>query len=134
MARTLTEIYSQAKETRDEYLGTTNISNSSKMSVLDTFTWITSSCIWVFENLLDVFKVDIANDLQNRVNGTAAYYANALLKYQSGDELVVNEQGTAFSYATVDASKRVVSKASYSEYAVEGFHDKALLLQIATGD
>lgn len=134
MARTLTEIYSAAKEKRDEYLELTEFHNSSKMSVLDAFTWVVSACIWTFENILDVFKVDIAKDLQYRINGNAAYYANALLKYQSGDVLQMNDEGTSFSYPNIDASKRIITKVSYSEVAEEGFNDKKLYLKVATGE
>lgn len=133
MARSLTEIYTASKEARDKYLELTEFQNTSKMSVLDTFTWVTSACIWVFDTILDTFKVDLAKELQNRINGTPSYYANALLKYQSGDELVMNDEGTAFSYSTTDESKRVVSKVSYSEYSSDGFYDKILLLKTATG-
>ena len=133
MARTLTEIYNATKEVRDQYLELTEFKNSSKMSVLDTFMWVTSTCIWIFETILDTFKVDLAKDLRNRVNGTPAYYANALLKYQSGDQLLMNEEGTSFSYAAIDESKRIISKVSYSEYSSDGFYDKILLLKIATG-
>lgn len=134
MARTLTEIYTVAKNYRNQYLELTEFQNSSKMSVIDAFTWVTSACIWTFENILDIFKVDLAKDLQNRINGNAAYYANALLKYQSGDELEMNEEGTAFSYPTIDETKRVITRVSYSEYQEEGFYDKQLILKIATGE
>jgi hypothetical protein len=133
MARTLTEIYTIAKECRNQYLELTEFKNSSKMSVLDAFTWVSSACIWAFENIMDVFKVDLAKDLQNRINGTPAYYANALMKYQLGDELVISEDGTKFSYPTVDETKRIVTKVSYSEFQEDGFYDKSLLLKIATG-
>ena len=133
MARSLTEIYNEAKETRDKYLETTEAGNDSKMSVLNAITWTTSACIWVFENIIDTFKVDMARELQNRVNGTPAYYASALLKYQSGDKLVLNDEGTQFSYANIDETKRVVTKVSYSEYQSDGFYDKILLLKVATG-
>ena len=134
MARTLTEIYTVAKQCRDKYLELTEFQNDSKMSILDAFTWVTSSCIWAFENILDVFKVDLAKDLQNRVNGTPAYFANALLKYQSGDDLVVSEDGASFSYATIDESKRIISKVSYSEVVEDGYHDKLAVYKIATGE
>lgn len=133
MARTLSEIYASAKECRNKYLELTEFENSSKMSIIDAFTWVVSACIWTFENILDVFKVDLANDLQNKVNGTPSYYANALTKYQSGDELEINEDGTSFSYPTIDTSKRIVTRASYYETTEEGFHDKKLVLKIATG-
>lgn len=133
MARSLTEIYTVSKETRDQYLELTEFNNTSKMSVLDAFTWVTSACIWAFETIMDIFKVDLAKDLQNRINGTPAYYANALLKYQQGDELVMNDEGTSFSYSIPDENKRIITKVSYSEISNENFYDKVLLLKIATG-
>lgn len=134
MARTLTEIYSVAKSCRDQYLQLTEFQNSSKLSILDAFTWVTSACIWTFENILDVFKVDLAKELQNRINGTPAYYANAMLKYQHGDELVMNDEGTQFSYPTIDTSKRIITKVAYSENEEVGFRDKELLLKVAKGE
>lgn len=133
MARTLSEIYAEAKDTRNQYLELTEFENSSKMSILDTFTWVTSACIWTFENVMDVFKIDLAKDLQNRINGTPAYFANALLKYQSGDDLVMNEEGTAFSYPNIDPSKRIITKVAYFEEEEKGFYDKMVRFKIATG-
>jgi hypothetical protein len=133
MARSLTEIYTTSKQIKDQYLELTEFKNSSKMSILDTFTWVVSACIMVFETILDTFKIDLAKELQNRINGTPAYYANALLKYQSEDELIMNDEGTSFSYNTVNEDKRIISKVSYSEYASAEFFDKILLLKIATG-
>ena len=43
MARTLSEIYHDAKNKRDEYLELTEFKNDSKMSVLDAFTWVVSA-------------------------------------------------------------------------------------------
>ena len=134
MARTLSEIYAEAKDCRNNYLELTEFENSSKMSILDAFTWVTSACIWTFENIMDVFKVDLAKDLQNRINGTPSYFANALMKYQSGDDLVMNEDGTIFSYQNVNVSKRIITKVAYSEEEDEGFHDKIVRFKIATGE
>lgn len=134
MARTLSEIYQEARNIRNQRLELTEINNSSKMSVMDAFTWVTSACVWSFENLLDVFKVDVAMDLQDKINGTPAYYANALLKYQHGDRLEMNEEGTQFYYPTIDETKRVVTKVAYSEVSHEHFYDKDLVLKVATGD
>ena len=134
MARTLSEIYKEAVDKRNEYLQLTEFKNDSKMSILDAFTWVVSACIWSFENIMEVFQTDIAVDIQNRINGTPAYYASALLKYQSGDELQVSDDGTTFNYPTVDESKRVITKVSYSEVQEQGFYDKKLIFKLATGD
>lgn len=135
MARTLSEIYASAKAYRDEYLGLTEkpVENGSKMSVIDAFTWVASACVWSFDNILDVFQNDVALDLQNKVNGTPAYYGNALLKYQAGDSLRMNDEGTAFSYAQVDEDKRIITRVSYSELKEEGFYDSKLVYKVAKG-
>ena len=133
MARSLTEIYNEAKTCRERYLELNECNNDSKMSIMDAFTWVTSACIWSFETILDVFKTDIVNDLQKRTLGTPTYYANALLKYQHGDSLVPNEEGTSFAYSTINEDKRVIKKVSYSEEAEEGFYDKRLVLKVAKG-
>ena len=133
MARTLSEIYTEAKSARNKHLELTEFKNDSKMSVLDAFTWVTSACVWSFENLLDVFKVDLAKDLTNRITGTPAYFANMLIKYQKGDELEVSEDGTRFGYATIDPNKRIVTKAAYSEGREDGFNDNMMILKIASG-
>jgi len=133
MARSLKTIYEEARSVRNQYLELTEFQNSSKMSVLDAITWVTSACIWSFENILDVFQVDVTNDLKNRVNGTPAYYVNALLKFQYGDELMMNDDGTQFHYEVTDATKRVITKAVYSETETPGFHDRQLVLKVAGG-
>lgn len=133
MARTLSEIYAEAKSARNKHLELTEFKNDSKMSVLDAFTWVTSACVWSFENLLDVFKVDLAKDLSNRINGTPAYFANMLTKYQTGDELEVNEDGTRFGYAVIDPNKRIITKVAYSEGREDGFNDNMMILKIASG-
>ena len=127
MARTLSEIYNQAVSIKNRNLNINlpenesqvfesqpafndlqNTNNGSKMSVMNAFIWIVSACIWSFECLLDVFQADLILDLRNRVNGTAAYYVNALYRYQHGDTLIINDDGTQLSYATDNPAKRVI--------------------------
>ena len=136
MARTLTEIYTTSKRFRDAYLESTEkkISNGSKMSVLDAFTWATSACIWAFECVMDVFKVDLADDMNHRINGTPAYFSKQLLNYQDGDELAVSNDGSIFFYPTIDEGKRIISKVSYSEMNEEGFNDKKMVFKVASGE
>lgn len=133
MARTLTEIYNEAKKTKDKYLALSEFDNDSKMSVINSLLWVSAACIWTFETILDVYTVDMALALQNRINGTPAYYTSALLKYQKGDQLVVAEDGASFAYANIDEEKRIITRVSYSEFNVEGFHDKGLIYKVASG-
>lgn len=134
MSRTLTEIYNEAVETRNNYLELTELTNDSKMSIINAFTWVVSAAIYSFETLLDVFMTDIATIFSARINGTPAYYANAMLKWQYGDDLQVNDEGTAFSYATVDTTKRIITHASYQETYNADYKDDLLILKVATGE
>ena len=134
MSRTLTEIYNEAVDTRNKYLELTELTNDSKMSIINAFTWVTSAAIYSFETLLDVFMTDISTIFNSRINGTPAYYANAMLKWQFGDELVINDEGTSFSYAQEDTTKRIISHVSYQEVYSEAYKDDVLILKVATGE
>ena len=134
MRRTLTEIYNEAVETRNKYLELTELTNDSKMSIINAFTWVTAAAIYSFETLLDVFTTDIAKTFTQRINGTSAYYANAMLKWQYGDDLIINDEGTAFHYATEDTTKRLITHVSYQEYYNEEFKDNILILKVASGE
>lgn len=134
MSRTLTEIYNEAVETRNKYLELTELTNDSKMSIINAFTWVTAAAIYSFETLLDVFTTDIAKTFTQRINGTSAYYANAMLKWQYGDDLIINDEGTTFHYATEDTTKRLITHVSYQEYYNEEFKDNILILKVASGE
>lgn len=134
MSRTLTEIYNEAVETRNKYLELTELTNDSKMSIINAFTLVTAAAIYSFETLLDVFTTDIAKTFTQRINGTSAYYANAMLKWQYGDDLIINDEGTAFHYATEDTTKRLITHVSYQEYYNEEFKDNILILKVASGE
>lgn len=133
MSRTIRDIYNEAVAERDKRLELKEFDSDSKLSIVNGLTWVVSAMIYSFETLLDVFAVDISNVINNRVNGTPVYYANALLQYQKGDELVVREDGLAFGYATTDETKRIVTQVSYTESTDDSNLDSKLILKVATG-
>lgn len=131
MARTLSEIYNAAVAVKNERMELRGVSNGSTMSVMNAFIWVVSACIWSFENLFDVLQADLLLDLRDRINGTPAYYTNILLRYQHGDELVPNAEGTRFSYAKDDPSKRVISKVAFTEAKEARHYDRLLMFKVA---
>lgn len=134
MSRTINEIYKQAVEERNKRLELNEFKSDSKMSILNGITWAFSAVIYSFETLLDVFAVDISTTINNRVNGTPVYYANALLQYQKGDTLSVREDGLAFGYTTIDETKRIITQVSYSESSSDVNLDNKLIMKVATGE
>ena len=133
MGRTIKEIYNEAITIRNKRLELNEFSNDSKLSIMNGITWVTASVIYTFETILDVFAIDISTTINNRINGTATYYANALLQYQKGDDVVVREDGLAFGYAVIDKTKRIITQVSYSYNTTDSNIDEKLILKIATG-
>ena len=134
MSRTINDIYKAAVEERNKRLELKEFNSDSKVSILNGITWTFAAVIQSFEMLLDVFAIDISTVINNRINGTPKYYANALLQYQKGDTLVVREDGLAFGYATVDETKRIVTQVSYIESTQDENLDSTLILKVATGE
>lgn len=133
MSRTIKDIYNAAVTERNKRLELSEFKSDSKMSVMNGILWVVAAVIYSFETLLDVFAVDITEAINGRINGTPNYYANALLQYQQGDELIVREDGLAFGYAAVDETKRIITQVSYVESADDQNIDSKLILKVATG-
>lgn len=133
MSRTIKEIYAEFVSERNKRLELSEFSNDSKLSIMNGIGWIVSAMIYTFEAILDVFAIDISETIANRINGTPTYYANALLKYQKGDTLIVREDGLAFGYANTDESKRIVTQVAFAEDTSQTSLDNKLIYKIATG-
>lgn len=133
MSRTIKDIYNEAVAERNRRMELREFASDSKLSVMNGILWVVAAAIHSFETLLDVFAVDVSAAINNRINGTPDYYANALLQYQKGDELIVREDGLAFGYAAVDEAKRIITQVSYTESTDEVNLDSKLVLKVATG-
>ena len=133
MSRSIKDIYNAAVAERNKRLELSEFKSDSKMSVMNGILWVVAAVIYSFETLLDVFAVDITEAINGRINGTPNYYANALLQYQQGDELIVREDGLAFGYAAVDETKRIITQVSYVESTDDQNIDSKLILKVATG-
>lgn len=133
MSRTINDIYNEAVQERNKRLELREFQSDSKVSIMNGITWAFSAVIHAFETLLDVFAIDISQAINQRVNGTPDFYANALLQYQMGDELVIREDGLAFGYANIDETKQIITQVSYSESSDDTNLDSKLILKAAMG-
>ena len=77
MSRTIKEIYNEAVKERDKRMELSEFASDSKLSVMNGILWVVAAVIYSFETLLDVFAVDISEAINERINGTPNYYANA---------------------------------------------------------
>lgn len=123
MARTLTQIYTEAVAARNNYLQLTefqpNLLSSSKLSILNLITYISSVVIYSYEIVLDVFKIDVLNEMSQRMNGTPEYYLRLARLFQfnsatqSGFNMIFNEDTMKVEYETIQENARIIDKAAY---------------------
>ena len=85
MSKSLSQIYSEAIQTRNNYLQITELNSgltNSKMSILNLITYVMSVLIHSYHVMLDIFEIEIANIISTRINGTAQWYVIMATKFQ----------------------------------------------------
>lgn len=133
MARQIDEIVNEILAEKNKRLELDTLNSDSNVSIFRTWAYVQATVIHTFEVLNDLFQKNIDDNLLNRINGTPQYYIQALMKFQHGDSMKVLDGGTKFGYETVDATKRIITKASYQETKLAESLDKVLLFKVAKG-
>ena len=124
MSRSISQIYSEAVFNRNNYLQITEVDSGilnsrSKMSIMNLFTYVMSVLIYTYETILDIFEVNIAKLLSQRINGTPEYYAFIAKKYQydavagAPDELYFDEDALKVKYSVIDTSHQIVTQSAW---------------------
>jgi len=125
MSRTLTEIYNEALQARQEQTEKAGLDvkwSDSKLSVVNILTFVMAALIYTYETILDVFEYDIAVLLSKRVNGTAPYYAEIAKYFQfdddtgTADKLYFNEDTLQIEYEEVNEEHRIIACSAYQYY------------------
>ena len=122
MSKSLSQIYSEAIQTRNNYLQITELNSgltNSKMSILNLITYVMSVLIHSYNVILDIFEIEIANIISTRINGTAQWYVIMATKFQYNnntkncDQLVFDEDTLKIKFNKVDTSHQIIAKAAY---------------------
>ncbi|MBY0244514.1 MAG: baseplate J/gp47 family protein [Sphingobacteriaceae bacterium] len=102
--------------------------NLSKSKTAEWRIWvnIVAVAISYFENILDVFKQYINAQLEQKQAGSLTWYIDQVLKYQHGDDLIIDEMGRV-KYAVIDGTKQIVKICSINETS-----SMALQIKLAT--
>lgn len=120
--RSVSQIYSEAVTTRNNYLQLTELNtgrSNSKLSIMNLLTYVVAVCIHTYEAILDLFQVKIVELLNGRINGTPDWYALIAKKFQynpvteTGDEMRFNEETLKIEYITSDPTHRIIERAAW---------------------
>lgn len=90
----------------------TPLNSSSATAIWRLWRYITAQVIILFEELMDLFKIDIQNIIDNSQYGTDPWWYKTVLAFQFGDTLQL--LNNIYQYATIDATKQVVKFCSIS--------------------
>lgn len=144
MSRSLTTIYKEAVTARDNYLQLTELEpaylTSSKVSILNLITYMVAVVIYSYETVLDLFEIDITTLLNQRMVGTANYYAYMakLFQYndatQMSDTLTLNTTTYQMEYETVNEDHRIIEKVACQQDKNDDTYDLTLKVCKANGD
>lgn len=124
MSRSISQIYSEAVATRNNYLQISPLNSGrseSKLSIINVMTYVMAVLIYSYEVLLDLFQLQIAQLIAERVSGTPAYYAKMAYYFQynpdteSMDELVYDDSTFQIKFKNYDESHKIIAKSAYQK-------------------
>lgn len=110
MARTIAQIQNQMIAAKDADAKLAGVTSPSKTAYWLLWTFIVAVGINLFEQILDIFKIDIEQIATTALAGTATWLRGKVFEFQYGDiaQLVNN----AIVYPSVDLTKRIITKCS----------------------
>lgn len=130
MARTISDITNQIIAEKEKRSELNRLSSASAVAVWRLWVYITAVAIQFHEVLFDLFRKEVEEKIAARQAGTPSWYVARVREFQAGDQLqIVNGVAT---YASVDASKRIVTRSSYKETDLTG--SAVLQLKVAKGE
>jgi len=89
-----------------------DLSSGSKVAIWRLLFWISAVSIWAFENILDLFQLEMIALSETLITGTARWYWKKCYEYQHGDVLVWDSVNSRFNYASTNALIQIIKRAA----------------------
>ena len=105
----------------------------SQVSKYNLLAYIVGASIAVFDQLLDLFRVEIDSKIDSINPATRPWYGRKALEFQNGDVVLIQLDSSQSNYLSayypiIDASKNIVTRVGISATA-----DKNVLVRVAKG-
>jgi hypothetical protein len=114
MARTISEIEQELSAQIASLVPNLSISTAAEWRLWQS---IFARGIWVFENIMDLFRTEIENKVQSKQPGSFDWYSEKILEFQGetlndgtfqGDTLLVKDG--VITYETIDETRRIIKQ------------------------
>jgi hypothetical protein len=129
MARTVAQIKQQMLDAKNADPTLSQLTSTSQTAKWNLYYFIVASCIAVFEQLQDLFKVDLETIAASAAPSTPQWTRNKVLKFQTGDVAELNTTTFTIEYPTINTANQILTRC-----AVVTAPNRTVLIKVAKSD
>jgi hypothetical protein len=129
MARTVQQIKQQMLDAKNADPTLSALTSTSQTAKWNLYYFIVASCIAVFEQLQDLFKVDLETIASSAAPSTPQWTRNKVLAFQTGDVAELNTTTFTIEYPTINAANQILTRC-----AVVTAPNRTVLIKVAKSD
>lgn len=132
MARSIEDIAAQMIAAKEADSNLSGLTSTKQTSIWRLWIFIVAACINVFEQMIDLFKIEIETTVENNYVGTPKWIRQKCLEFQyspSNPQVLEITDNTKIAYPVIDESLRIVTRASvYTDL------NKIVKIKVAKGE
>lgn len=129
MARTVAQIKQSMLDAKNADTTLSALTSTSQTAKWNLYYFIVASCIAIFEQLQDLFKVDLETIASNAAPSTPQWTRNKVLAFQTGDVAELNTTTFVIEYPTVNTANQILTRC-----AVITAPNRTVLIKVAKGN
>jgi hypothetical protein len=129
MARTVSQIKQSMLDAKNADPTLSTLTSTSQTAKWNLYYFIVASCIAIFEQLQDLFKVDLEAIASSAAPSTPQWTRNKVLKFQTGDVAELNTTTFVIEYPTVNVANQILTRC-----AVVTAPNRTVLIKVAKSD
>lgn len=93
MARSINEVYEQILEAKENESALNVLNSTSRVSVWRLWAYVTAVAIATLEQMFDLFRLDIAQMLENKTPGSLPWYREKAMMFRPGNTVYFDAGG-----------------------------------------
>jgi hypothetical protein len=129
MARTVAQIKQSMLDAKNADPTLSALTSTSQTAKWNLYYFIVASCIAIFEQLQDLFKIDLEAIASTAAPSTPQWTRNKVLKYQKGDVAQLNTTTFTIEYPTINTANQILTRC-----AVITAPNRTVLIKVAKSD
>ena len=129
MARKIQTIKAQIIAQKNADATLAGLTSPSQTALYNLWAYITAVAIGIFEQILDVFKIDMESIVNKSAASTYVWIRNKVKLFQYGSSVLLNLVDLTYYYAVPDIDKQIVTRVSVSKGT-----NKQVLIKVAKSE